>query len=187
MEIEIEHQKPTETLASRLKLMRISQEMNQRELARRAGVSHSLLSVLESGKRQSLSFDAGASIAKVLGVTLAWLRCEPGATKERPNPDERRILSFRDLRSDPQLDASESDANELAEAQEAFQNRENLAAALKAAAPGMRALLNDESRMTVLELFKLMISYPEKSESLGETIHTIATAHQQRKKMFKKE
>jgi transcriptional regulator with XRE-family HTH domain len=187
MNTEIEHQAPVDSIATRIKSMRTSLEMNQNDLARRAGISGSLVSLLESGKRKTVSFDAGASIAKVLGVTLAWLRCEPGAPKERPNPDERRILSFRDLRSDPQTDVSESDPTELSEAQEAFNHRENLAAALQAAAPGMRALLTDESRMTVLELFKLMISYPEKTESLGETIHTIATAHQHRNKMFKKE
>ncbi len=171
-------------MAARIKSTRTGLEINQRELARRAGISHSLVSVLESGRRNTVSLDAGASIAKVLGVTLAWLRCEPGATKERPNQDDRRVFSFHDLRMDPDLYETETDPNELAEALEVYKNRKNLANALMTAALGMRALESDESRMAVMELFKLMINYPEKSESLGETIHTIATAVHQRKQMF---
>ena len=81
----LEQQSPTETMSNRIRLTRNGLEINQRELARRAGISHSLVSVLESGKRTTVSVDAGSNLAKVLGVTLSWLRCEPGAMKDRPD------------------------------------------------------------------------------------------------------
>ena len=182
----IEHQIPPETLASRLKGTRTSLEINQRELARRAGVSHSLISVLESGRRKTVSIDSGANLAKVLGVTLAWLRCVPGASKDRPESQNERPapLAFCDLRTDPDVQANERDQQEIAQAQSDFHERESLAATLMSAAPGMRALTSDEARSAVIQLFKLMIEFPEKTTSLGEAIHTMATAHQHRTRLF---
>jgi len=72
-----------ETIASRLKTGRLALEINQRQLAKRADVSHSLISVLESGKRDTVGLSAGTKIAEVLNVSYSWLTCEPGAIKER--------------------------------------------------------------------------------------------------------
>jgi len=181
MNTEVEDQEPVESPATRLRLMRLEMEINQRELARRANVSHSLVSVLESGKRKTLSIDTGARIAKALGVTLAWLRCEPGAKKEKPNPVKSGIVSVFDSPRDPE---DIPDLQENPDVDVAFQLREDLADALMATLAGMRALPNDATRDAVLELYKIMIDYPEKCDNLKESIHTLATTVHFRSKMF---
>jgi transcriptional regulator with XRE-family HTH domain len=61
------------TLASRITETRAAAGISQRELARRAGVSESYISLLELGTRR-VSTPVLRAIAAELGCTAAWLR-----------------------------------------------------------------------------------------------------------------
>ncbi|RPE83721.1 DNA-binding XRE family transcriptional regulator [Vespertiliibacter pulmonis] len=60
------------SFGNRIKELRIEQEMNQEELAYRAGLDRSYISGVENGKR-NISLNAIISLAKALNVDLSTL------------------------------------------------------------------------------------------------------------------
>lgn len=62
-----------ELLGQRIRRLRRERGWSQRELARRAGVSNSLISRIELGQGEELSLAHLERIARVLGVSLSYL------------------------------------------------------------------------------------------------------------------
>jgi len=67
-------------LGKRLKEIRKSKNLNAAELSQQSGVARSLISQLESGKRQSTSIDTVYRLAKALDVPVASLLAETPVT-----------------------------------------------------------------------------------------------------------
>ncbi len=54
-------------MASKLKIERVTQDLTQRELAKRAGVSQTTLSCIETGAQPARSRRARLAVAKAVG------------------------------------------------------------------------------------------------------------------------
>ncbi|HVJ50328.1 helix-turn-helix transcriptional regulator [Desulfitobacterium sp.] len=63
-------------LGKKIKELRKNKNYSARELSERSGVARSLISQLETGKRQSTSMDTVYRLAKALDVTLSYLFTE---------------------------------------------------------------------------------------------------------------
>lgn len=82
----------TESLGARIRSARKNAGLTQDRLARRIGVSHSLVSQWETGLVQAVSAQHLAAAARVLGVSLDWLLGESDNGRQSP-PDD----AFADL------------------------------------------------------------------------------------------
>jgi transcriptional regulator with XRE-family HTH domain len=60
-------------LGERLAAKRQGKGWSQRELARRAGISHTIVSGAEKGERRSIGTDAARLLARTLGVSVDYL------------------------------------------------------------------------------------------------------------------
>lgn len=60
-------------LGERIALKRVEKGWSQRELGKRAGLSHAQVSDLERGRRRTAGLDVAKKIARALGVSLDWL------------------------------------------------------------------------------------------------------------------
>jgi transcriptional regulator with XRE-family HTH domain len=56
-----------------LKILRRVARLTQRQLAKKAGVDESTISLIESGKRQNMSHDTAVRIARALNLTAEEL------------------------------------------------------------------------------------------------------------------
>ena len=61
------------TFGERLASKRHEKGWSQRELARQAGVSHTIVADVEKGARQAISTDAAKKLARALGVSVDYL------------------------------------------------------------------------------------------------------------------
>ena len=61
------------TIGERLKQLREMRGLSQNELAKRAGVSHPVVSDLERGIREDMTVSTAKALARVLGVSLEML------------------------------------------------------------------------------------------------------------------
>jgi transcriptional regulator with XRE-family HTH domain len=61
------------TFGDRLASKRQEKGWSQRELARQAGVSHTIVADVEKGARRSISTDAAKKLARALGVSVDYL------------------------------------------------------------------------------------------------------------------
>ena len=60
-------------LGQRIETLRTRRGLTQRELARRAGIGHTIVAGLESGSRQDVRTDTAKRIARVLGTSVDHL------------------------------------------------------------------------------------------------------------------
>ena len=60
-------------LGERLAAKRQEKGWSQRELARRAGISHTIVSEVEKGARRAIGTDAARLLARTLGVSVDYL------------------------------------------------------------------------------------------------------------------
>lgn len=60
-------------LSQRLAIKRQEKGWSQRELARQAGVSHTIIADVEKGTGRAMSIDAARKIARALGVSVDYL------------------------------------------------------------------------------------------------------------------
>lgn len=56
-----------------LKIARIKKHLTQEELAKRSGISRNLISKVENGNMEKISYEKMNKIAKVLGVSVKEL------------------------------------------------------------------------------------------------------------------
>jgi transcriptional regulator with XRE-family HTH domain len=80
---------------NRLKSARLSSRLTQRELADRAGVSQSLVALIERGDREP-GRNALRRLAEALGTTVSWLLGERVAAlgaEHVPPPELMRIMA----------------------------------------------------------------------------------------------
>ncbi len=61
------------TIGERLKQLREMRGLSQNELAKRAGVSHPVVSDLERGIREDMTVSTAKALARALGVSLEML------------------------------------------------------------------------------------------------------------------
>ncbi len=72
------------SLGQKVKELRVAKGMTQQRLAEKAGVSHSLISALESGRRKYVTKSDVEGLAKGLGVSDNELwRTVPGGRSEQ--------------------------------------------------------------------------------------------------------
>lgn len=72
-------------LGQRVKELRVAKGMTQQRLAEKAGVSHSLISALESGRRKYVSSPDVEGLARGLGVSAdeIWKQVPGGKSDQR--------------------------------------------------------------------------------------------------------
>jgi transcriptional regulator with XRE-family HTH domain len=58
---------------ARLREARVARGLGLRELSRAASVSHTIISLLETGRQEAIEVRAAVALAKALGVTVEWL------------------------------------------------------------------------------------------------------------------
>ena len=61
------------SMGERLKRLREMRGLSQNELARRAGISHPVISDLERGVREDMTVSTAKALARALGVSLEML------------------------------------------------------------------------------------------------------------------
>jgi transcriptional regulator with XRE-family HTH domain len=61
------------SIGERLKRLREMRGLSQNELARRAGISHPVISDLERGVREDMAVSTAKALARALGVSLEML------------------------------------------------------------------------------------------------------------------
>lgn len=61
------------SFGKRLAAKRLARGWSQRELAREAGVSHTIVAGVERGMRRSISTEAAKKLARALGVSVDYL------------------------------------------------------------------------------------------------------------------
>lgn len=85
------------TLMGRVRLGRVKRGWSRRELADRAGMSTSYVSLLESGAWETPTLPSLTKLAKALGVSVQWLAFgdgpDPVWTREPSLP--RKVRRFR--------------------------------------------------------------------------------------------
>lgn len=72
------------TLAARVLLSRRDLGMNQDELAKRAGISRTYISKIETGAVASVMTDVAIRLAEVLGVSVSYLLGQTNAPSDDP-------------------------------------------------------------------------------------------------------
>ena len=60
-------------LGQRIEALRTKRGLTQRELARQAGIGHTIIAGLESGSRRDVRTDTAKRIARVLGTSVDYL------------------------------------------------------------------------------------------------------------------
>lgn len=82
----------TESLGARIRAARKNAKLTQEKLARRCGVSHSVVSQWETGAVQAVSAQHLSAAARALGVSLDWLLGESDNDNQSPVDDAHSEL-----------------------------------------------------------------------------------------------
>lgn len=93
----------TPTLGKRIKELRLQAGFSQRELARRANLSHSYVSKLENGNRRNATIDIIRAVAEALDYPVEALLREVGVLGTEPGDEERDQLILDGLAALEQL------------------------------------------------------------------------------------
>jgi len=91
------------TLGKRIRELRLEAGFSQRELARRANLSHSYVSKLENGNRRNATMDIIRAVAGALDYPVEMLLREVGVLAVDPGDEERDRLTLDGIEALEQL------------------------------------------------------------------------------------
>lgn len=109
------------SIGSRVKAMRLAKGMNQKQLAKAAGISAPSLSDIENGVTKSLKADTALALGKVLECSTDWLNTgkgTPAAPAHIKSIEQTELLAVFEHLTEPHKIALLSTARALLQSQE---------------------------------------------------------------------